>query len=51
LRAIIEGRAHVSDGLRKLIAGADATNDCGDIDAEAADCIVQAGLFGEVIYG
>ena len=25
--------------------------DCGDIDASAADCIVQVACFGEVIYG
>lgn len=30
---------------------ANRTNDAGDIDSEAADCIVQAGLFGEIIYG
>lgn len=23
----------------------------GEIDADAADCIVQAGLFGEIVYG
>jgi hypothetical protein len=26
-------------------------NDSGDIDAECADVIVQAGLFNELIYG
>jgi hypothetical protein len=25
--------------------------DCGDIDADAADCIVQVACFGEVRYG
>lgn len=26
-------------------------DEVGDVDAEVADCIVQAGLFGEVVYG
>lgn len=26
-------------------------NDAGDVDAEVADCIVQCGLFGELVYG
>jgi hypothetical protein len=25
--------------------------DCGDIDADAADCIVQVACFGEITYG
>lgn len=25
--------------------------DCGDIDADAADCIVQVACFGKVVYG
>ena len=25
--------------------------DCGDIDSECADCIIQCALFNEVIYG
>lgn len=29
----------------------DVNNDAGDIDADAADCIVQAALFGELVYG
>ena len=37
--------------LKKLIAGASATNDGGDIDVEGADCIVQAAMFGELVYG
>ena len=55
----------VEDGIRKVLAGtvkvhssyvgsiavAAAEGDAGEIDAELADIIVQAGLFGEVIYG
>ena len=25
--------------------------DCGNIDSECADCIIQCALFNEVIYG
>ncbi|MFN8758834.1 MAG: hypothetical protein ACK5XA_08500 [Tagaea sp.] len=28
-----------------------AADDAGEIDAEAADVIVQLGLFGEIVYG
>lgn len=37
------------DDLRR--GGDDATYAAGHIDADAADCIVQAGLFGEVAFG
>ena len=35
----------------KLIAGASAINDGGDIDAELADIIAQAAMFNEIVYG
>lgn len=41
----------INPDLRALILGADAENDAGNIDADAADVIVQAGLFGEIVYG
>ena len=40
--------------IRKTVAcvWADPSGDkVGDVDAEVADCIVQAGLFGKVVYG
>ena len=37
--------------LRRLIYRGDATNEGGDIDAGAADAIVQIAAFGEVVYG
>lgn len=40
-----------NDGDRQRCVGAAAMNDAGDIDAGDADCIVQVGLFGEVVYG
>ena len=41
------GYTHVRQVARALLLGDDEV----DYDAEVADCIVQAGLFGEVIYG
>lgn len=29
----------------------DGSLDCGNIDSECADCIIQLALFGEIIYG
>jgi hypothetical protein len=42
----------VRDDIYRNIVAADRSNgEQGDMDAECADCIVQAGLFGEIIYG
>lgn len=42
-------------GLNSAIVGAVRTasreNDAGEIDAEVADCILQAAIFNEYIYG
>ena len=56
--------ADIAVGLERLLDGTVAVNDtirgwiwqelCGNIgsiDADAADCVVQAALFGEVRYG
>ena len=48
-----------NDGKRVEIAGSIADyisrgvreDDAGDIDAIGADCIVQAAIFGELVYG
>jgi hypothetical protein len=45
-------KLRVNKNIFKICAIANARDeDDGDIDAEVADCIVQVGLFGEVIYG
>jgi hypothetical protein len=36
--------------LAAILLG-DRTNDAGEIDSDAADVIVQAALFGEIVYG
>lgn len=41
-----QGYKHVRQVARAVLMGEDVDYDAGD-----ADCIVQAGLFGEVVYG
>ena len=41
----------INSGVLSDILIGDNNDDGGDVDSIAADCIVQAGLFGEVIYG
>ena len=42
---------HMHHALRSKVIGAEGVLNANDIDAELADCIVQIGLFGEVVYG
>jgi hypothetical protein len=37
--------------VRSNVVQAILSDDCGEIDADIADCIVQVGLFNEVRYG
>lgn len=41
----------INSGLLKTIRKANRENDASDIDAELADIILQAHLFGEIVYG
>lgn len=41
----------INGELKKLIVEASAENDGALIDADAADVIVQAAIFGEIVYG
>jgi hypothetical protein len=41
----------INEKLRQEIAYANRHNDAGEIDADHADVIVQAALFGEIVYG
>lgn len=53
---IAEGK-HTNDRIRDYVRAAfdgwsaEDGIDCGEIDAEAADCIVQVACFGKVVYG
>lgn len=48
---ILRGEAVVSEGLKRRLAEASRENDGCEIDAGDADCIAQAALLGEVVYG
>lgn len=49
---VARGDIPVRLDLRKAVMAAHCDpDDCGALDADAADVIVQAGLFGEVVYG
>lgn len=41
----------INKEMRGWITTGDITNDAGDIDSGCADAIVQAALFGELVYG
>lgn len=52
LRVIIDGCRYAGPGLQKLAREASRTNEMPvNLDASAADAIVQAGIFGELVYG
>lgn len=51
LTALLDGTAPVGTYLLDMVRAGVRTNDAGEIDADAADVIVQAGLFGTIIYG
>lgn len=51
LAHIRNGETNVNKRLSGLIMVAERDSDAGDIDSEAADCIIQAGLFGQIVYG
>lgn len=48
---IARGEIRINTALAKTIYAANRESDAGEIDAEGADAIVQAALFGELVYG
>lgn len=51
LGRIRRGEVGLNSTLRDAILRGDRENEAGDIDADCADAIVQASLFGELVYG
>lgn len=51
IERIVSGEVEVPPAIREIILAAVEDGDASDIDAEAADCIVQVGLFDEIVYG
>lgn len=47
----ILNEGNVNNAIVESIRRGVADDDAGEIDADAADVIVQVGLFGEVVYG
>lgn len=51
IERIAGDEVEIPAAIRDIILEAVENGDASDIDAEAADCIVQVGLFDEVVYG
>jgi hypothetical protein len=51
IERIAHGDVDVPPAIRAIILAAVQEGDPADIDGEAADCIVQIGLFDEIVYG
>ena len=51
IQKVQEPDFQINPVLLNFILAADRDNDGENIDSEAADCIVQAALFGELVYG
>lgn len=48
---LLDNKIDMGSDLRGRLAVAVVTSDAGEIDGPLADCIVQAAIFGDVIYG
>jgi|TARA_R110000824_G_scaffold151130_4_gene322046 hypothetical protein len=52
LSLIRRGKVQINPTMRRNIVHFDRTNgEQGDIDALAADAVVQVGIFGEIVFG
>ena len=51
IQKLCENRVQVNDQIRQAIYAAVTENDAGQIDATAADVIVQVAAFDEIVYG
>jgi hypothetical protein len=51
IRLILEGRVGVRKDLVDLLRDGVIDNDAGMVDTELADVIVQATVFGELVFG
>jgi hypothetical protein len=50
IERIASEEVEVPEPIREVIVTAVRDGDASEIDAEAADCIVQVGLFDEIVY-
>ena len=50
-KIVTDSTVKINDTLRQIITQANKENDAGDLDADAADYIIQIGLFDQIIFG
>jgi hypothetical protein len=51
IQRILDDKELIAPYIRDYIVAAVSELDAGHVDAEAADCIVQVGLFGTLVFG
>lgn len=51
IQQVLDSNAMLRKDIRESIVRSVMAGDAGDIDAEAADCLVQIALFGSIVYG
>ena len=51
IERIVGNQTRISKDRRNQIFGANVDNDASDIDADLADCIAQAALLNDLVYG
>jgi len=51
IQRLLDGDVKVNDYILEYLTRAVAEADAGDVDSDVADCIVQAGVFGKLIFG
>lgn len=51
IQRLLDGSVPIDSIIRGYVFSAVIERDAGHIDADAADCIIQAGVFGELIFG
>ena len=51
IERIRSGEVQINRTVKSWILLGDAENDAAEIDSLAADCIVQAGVLGDIVYG
>lgn len=51
IQRILNDNPAIRIDLHQQVADCVSQDDAGHVDADGADCIVQAGLFNELVYG
>lgn len=51
MQRVLANGFQIDPDIRESIARGVTTNDASDIDAEAADCVIQTGVLGDIVYG